>query len=109
AARRFSGVLIPDRVSPSVLPEAIEALGVHLCIARRIGDLPVPEVRSEGAGIDAIVDQLEGVQADSDYGIDGVYAWPALPNPLPREIFILGECIAPTAERASAVVRTTKQ
>jgi hypothetical protein len=49
------------------------------------------------------------------YGIDGVYAWPAPapapapPDPLPREIFILGECIAPTAERASAVVRTTKQ
>ena len=43
------------------------------------------------------------------YGIDGVYAWPAPADPLPREIFILGECIAPTAERASAVVRTTKQ
>ena len=43
------------------------------------------------------------------YGINGVYDWPAPPEPLPREIFILGECIAPTAERASAVVRTTKQ
>jgi hypothetical protein len=43
------------------------------------------------------------------YGIDGVYAWPAPPSPLPREIFILGECIAPSGERASAVVRTTKQ
>jgi hypothetical protein len=40
------------------------------------------------------------------HGIDGVYAWPAPPTPLPREIFILGECIAPTAGRASAVVRT---
>jgi hypothetical protein len=43
------------------------------------------------------------------YGIDGVYDWPAPPNPLPREIFILGECVAPSAERAGAVVRTTKQ
>ncbi|HJU17128.1 MAG TPA: acyclic terpene utilization AtuA family protein [Stellaceae bacterium] len=43
------------------------------------------------------------------YGINGVYAWPAPPSPLPREIFILGECIAPSGERAGAVVRTTKQ
>jgi hypothetical protein len=43
------------------------------------------------------------------YGIDGVYPWPAPPNPMLREIFILGECVAPSAERAGAVVRTTKQ
>jgi hypothetical protein len=43
------------------------------------------------------------------YGIDGVYPWPAPPSPLPREIFILGECIAPSSARAGAVVRTTKQ
>src|SRR6266850_2530476 len=43
------------------------------------------------------------------YGIDGVYPWPAPPSPMPREIFILGECVAPSAERAGAVVRTTKQ
>jgi hypothetical protein len=43
------------------------------------------------------------------YGIDGVYPWGTPPSPPPREIFILGESIAPTAERASAVVRTTKQ
>ena len=43
------------------------------------------------------------------YGIDGVYPWPVPPSPMPREIFILGECIAPTAERAGAVVRTAKQ
>jgi hypothetical protein len=36
------------------------------------------------------------------YGIDGVYPWPAPPNPMPREIFILGECVAPSAERAGA-------
>jgi hypothetical protein len=35
------------------------------------------------------------------YGIDGVYPWPAPPNPMPREIFILGECVAPSAERAN--------
>src|SRR5882672_1960749 len=43
------------------------------------------------------------------YGIDGVYPWPAPPSPMPREIFTLGECVAPSADRAGAVVRTTKQ
>jgi hypothetical protein len=43
------------------------------------------------------------------YGIDGVRLCPAPPDPMPREIFILGQCIAPTEERAEEVVRTTKQ
>ena len=30
-------------------------------------------------------------------------------EPNPGEVFIMGECIAPTRERASEVVRTTKQ
>jgi hypothetical protein len=41
------------------------------------------------------------------YGVDGVRGVPA--EKLPEEVFILGECIAPTSERASEVVRTTKQ
>src|SRR6266446_3820684 len=43
----------------SVLPEAIEALCVHLCVACRVRDLAMPEISGEGAGIDALVDQLE--------------------------------------------------
>jgi hypothetical protein len=42
------------------------------------------------------------------YGIDGVTD--ALPDaPVPGEIFLLVECIAPTLERAEEVVRTMKQ
>jgi len=33
---------------------------------------------------------------------------PTPPSPMPREIFVLGECVAPSAERAGAVVRTTQ-
>ncbi|GGE27604.1 hypothetical protein GCM10007276_00970 [Agaricicola taiwanensis] len=43
------------------------------------------------------------------YGVDGVRHWPTPPNPMPREAFIMGECLAPTPERAEEVVRTTKQ
>lgn len=43
------------------------------------------------------------------YGIDGVRMVVPENEPLPNEVFIMGECIAPTRERASEVVRTCKQ
>jgi hypothetical protein len=43
------------------------------------------------------------------YGIDGVRDWGAAPETLPREGFVLGECIGPTPDRAEEVVRTAKQ
>jgi hypothetical protein len=43
------------------------------------------------------------------YGVDGVRAWAEPPAPMPREAFVMGECIAPTQERAEEVIRTTKQ
>ena len=44
---------------PSIPPKAIEAFGVHFGVPRRVRDLPMPEISSEGPGVDAIVDQLE--------------------------------------------------
>jgi len=43
------------------------------------------------------------------YGVDGVRNWAQPPEQLPREAFVMGECIAPTRERAEEVIRTTKQ
>ncbi len=43
------------------------------------------------------------------YGIDGVRMVPPENEAPPGEVFIMGECIAPTSERASEVVRTCKQ
>ncbi|KRE18244.1 hypothetical protein ASE63_03510 [Bosea sp. Root381] len=43
------------------------------------------------------------------YGVDGVRNWAEAAASLPREAFVMGECIAPTAERAEEVIRTTKQ
>lgn len=42
------------------------------------------------------------------YGLDAVVAQSG-PAPDPREIFVLGECVAPTMERAEEVIATTKQ
>src|SRR5262245_43531683 len=43
------------------------------------------------------------------YGVDGVRSWAEPLAHVPREAFVLGECIAPTPERAEEVIRTTKQ
>jgi hypothetical protein len=43
------------------------------------------------------------------YGLDGVVEWPAPAATPPREIFLLGECIAPTAEQARSVIATFRQ
>jgi hypothetical protein len=43
------------------------------------------------------------------YGIDGVRMVAPEHEPPPGEVFIMGECIAPTPERAAEVVRTCKQ
>ena len=43
------------------------------------------------------------------YGVDGVRSWAEPLAHMPREAFVMGECIAPTPERAEEVIRTTKQ
>jgi len=43
------------------------------------------------------------------YGVDGVFAWPAPPETLPREVFVMVECIAATAEDAKSVATVFKQ
>jgi hypothetical protein len=43
------------------------------------------------------------------YGVDGVRMVVPANEPPPGEVFIMGECIAPTRERAAEVVRTCKQ
>ena len=43
------------------------------------------------------------------YGVDGVRMVVPAGEATPGEVFIMGECIAPTRERASEVVRTCKQ
>ena len=43
------------------------------------------------------------------YGRDGVTRWPTPPEVPPREVFVLVECLADTAEEAATAVRAFKQ
>jgi hypothetical protein len=68
------------------------------------------------AAVSRVVRDLVCEDAVEDYrlsfrlfGVDGVRAWAEPPAQMPREAFVMGECIAPTPERAEEVMRTTKQ
>lgn len=43
------------------------------------------------------------------YGRDGVSLWPTPPVSAPHEVFIMGECIAATAEETKTILTTCKQ
>ena len=64
--------------------------------------------------VTAIVSDLTGEDAAAMmtarfYGVDGVMAWPAPPERLPREVGILVQCVGPKPEKAKYVLATTKQ
>ena len=66
--------------------------------------------------LSALVDELVCEDTAKDYtlnfrvyGVDGVRQFVPPGEALPGEVFVMGECIAPTAARAAEVVRTAKQ
>lgn len=95
--------------------------------ARRVGHRVVmmAAVSDPGfiAGSDAILQGVHAAVADlipptsaapwdlgfRRYGIDGVMDWPTPPVAPPREVFILGECVAQDAETARAVAAAARQ
>ena len=114
------------RVSGSRWEPAIQ-LTIKIEGAMRVGERAIllagsadPRVianaKSITAGVEKIVRELTPPRPDKPYqmvwrvyGIDAVFPWPAPPDPLPREIFFMCECIADTAEEARAVATVTKQ
>jgi len=104
-----------------------EHLTVKIEGARRIGERAVlmagaadPRFiaghRKILADLSALVDELVCEDTPKDYsldfrvyGVDGVRQFVPAGETLPGEVFIMGECIAPSADRAAEVVRTAKQ
>ena len=106
---------------------AAEQLTVKIEGARRIGERAVllagaadPRFiaghRQILADLSALVDELVCEDTPKDYtlhfrvyGLDGVRQFVPAGEAPPGEVFILGECIAPSRDRAAEVVRTAKQ
>lgn len=111
------GAVWHSSIKPSVKVEAARFVGHRVVMMAAVAD----------PGFIAVSDKiLQGVQdgvaelitSTSDapwgltfrrYGIDGIMDWPTPPDTPPREIFILGECVAPDAETARAVAAAARQ
>ena len=79
-------------------PRVIERLGPILEGVRAKARQVLPDVPWDGLQLNF-----------RRYGLDGVVAWPAPPTVAPREVFILGECVAADVETAIAVLAVLKQ
>lgn len=114
---RVSGAAWRDTTSPTLKLEGARKIGeraVLLCgsadprfIAQCKDLLPkVAEVVRDLVCEDLPMDYTLRFRV---YGIDGVRMVAPDDEPSPGEVFIMAECIAPTRERASEVVRSCKQ
>ncbi|WP_428485327.1 acyclic terpene utilization AtuA family protein [Rhodopila sp.] len=114
---RVSGALWRDTTSPTIKLEGARKIGeraVLLCgcadprFIARCKDL-LPKVADVVRDLVCDEQPMDYTLRFRVYGIDGVRMVVPDHEPLPGEVFIMGECIAPTRERASEVVRTCKQ
>jgi hypothetical protein len=114
---RVSGALWRDTTQPTIKLEGACKIGeraVLLC-----GSADPRFIAQCKALLPSVADLVQGLVCEDQppdytlrfrvYGIDGVRMIVPEDEPPPGEVFIMGECIAPTAERASEVVRSCKQ
>jgi Acyclic terpene utilisation family protein AtuA len=114
---RVSGATWRDTIRPTVKLEGARKIGeraVLLC-----GSADPRFIEQSRALLPKVADLVQSLVCEDQpmdytlrfrvYGIDGVRMVVPENEPLPGEVFIMGECIAPTPQRAAEVVRTCKQ
>jgi hypothetical protein len=114
---RVSGAMWRDTTSPTIKLEGAIKIGERAVLLCGSADPRfIAQCKSLLPGVADVVRGLVCEDQPEDYtlrfrvyGIDGVRMVVPDDEPPPGEVFIMGECIAPTRERASEVVRTCKQ
>lgn len=114
---RVSGARWTEATAPCVKLEGATCIGERAILLAGAADPRfIANHREIVEGAAQIVRELVCEDQPEDYslrfriyGIDGVRMARPAAEPLPAEVFVLGEVIAPTRERASEVMRTTKQ
>jgi hypothetical protein len=114
---RVSGATWQDTTHPTIKLEGARKIGeraVLLC-----GSADPRFIKQCKALLPKVADLVQSLVCEEQpmdytlhfrvYGIDGVRMVVPENEPPPGEVFVMGECIAPTRERASEVVRTCKQ
>ncbi len=114
---RVTGAVWHEAAEPWVKLEGASCVGERAVLLAGSADPRfIARIEQNLAEVQEVVRELvcENTPKDYDlslrvYGRDGVRATAPEGETPPGEVFILGECIAPTRARASEVVRTTKQ
>ena len=114
---RVKGAVWHDARSPSVKIEGARFVGHRVLMLAAVTDpgfINASDTILQGVK-DAVAELIpQGSDAPwhlnfRRYGIDGVMDWPTPPPAVPREVFILGECVGPDPETARAVMATARQ
>jgi hypothetical protein len=114
---RVAGATFEPAERPTLKLEGARMIGYRALLLAGAADPKFIARHAEiFAAVSRVVRDLVCEDAAEDYrlgvrlfGVDGVRAWAEPPAHMPREAFVMGECIAPTPERAEEVIRTTKQ
>lgn len=114
---RVSGAVWRDSTSPTIKLEGALKIGERAVLLCGSADPRfIAQCKSLLPKVADVVRNLVCEDQPEDYtlrfrvyGIDGVRMVVPEHEPSPGEVFIMGECIAPTRERASEVVHTCKQ
>lgn len=111
------GAVWHEAETPSVKVEGARHLGHRVVMLAGVAD-PGFIARSEQIlrDVQEVVGELIPPRPEAPwtlgfrrYGIDGVMDWPTAPATPPREVFLLGDCVAHDAETARAVCAAARQ
>ena len=114
---RVTGARWEESADPCVKLEGARKIGERAVLLAGAADPRfIARHREILAAVSEVVRELVCEDSPQDYtlrfrvyGVDGVRMAVPPGEKLPGEVFVMGECIAPTAERAAEVVRTCKQ
>ena len=114
---RVSGATWRDTTAPTIKLEGARKIGERAVLLCGSADPRfIAQCKALLPKVSELVESLVCEEQPMDYtlrfrvyGIDGVRMVVPENEAPPGEVFIMGECIAPTRERASEVVRTCKQ
>jgi hypothetical protein len=114
---RVTGAVWRDTAAPTIKLEGAVKVGERAVLLCASADPRfIAQCKSLLPKVADLVESLVCEEAPKDYtlsfrtyGIDGVRMVAPVNEPPPGEVFVMGECIAPTAARAAEVVRTCKQ
>ena len=114
---RVSGAVFRETSSPTIKLEGATCIGERAVLMAGAADPRfIARTKEILPALSELVRSLVCEDQAQDYtlrwrvyGVDGVRMVVPADEPAPGEVFIMGECIAPTRERAAEVVRTCKQ